>query len=85
MTRSVVIYYLILLLTLQQSLNVIENVHLRSIFLMLRPELHNRDIPHRTKIRKHIMNTWDSHKQDLGKRMKVRYHSLCYFNLLFIT
>ncbi|TFK40125.1 hypothetical protein BDQ12DRAFT_721593 [Crucibulum laeve] len=34
-----------------QSLNVIENEHLRVIFLMLRKELKDSDIPHRTHLR----------------------------------
>ncbi|KAJ7027234.1 hypothetical protein C8F04DRAFT_1399602 [Mycena alexandri] len=38
-----------------QSINVVENQQLRAIFLMLRAELKDSDIPHRTKIRKRII------------------------------
>ncbi|KAF8492022.1 hypothetical protein F5888DRAFT_1569307, partial [Russula emetica] len=53
------------------AVNVIENVHLRFIFLMLNTELNDRDIPHRTKIRSQIMELWGLHVHNLGKEMRV--------------
>ncbi|KAJ7204439.1 hypothetical protein GGX14DRAFT_332480, partial [Mycena pura] len=44
-----------------QSVNVIENEHLRKVFLLLRKELRDTDIPHRTHIRKRIAEIWDEH------------------------
>ncbi|KAK7030041.1 hypothetical protein R3P38DRAFT_2775478 [Favolaschia claudopus] len=44
-----------------QSINVVENEQLRNIFLMLRSELNDSDIPHRTKIRKRVIEIWDEH------------------------
>ncbi|KAJ7474133.1 hypothetical protein FB451DRAFT_997660, partial [Mycena latifolia] len=52
-----------------QSLNVVENAQLRAIFLMLRAELKDSDIPHRTKIRKRIMEIWDEHLNTLQQEM----------------
>jgi len=51
---------------------VIENVRLRSVFLMLRPGLCNQEIPHRTKLRSRIMELWELHVHDLKKKMQVR-------------
>ncbi|KAJ6586162.1 hypothetical protein B0H19DRAFT_925946 [Mycena capillaripes] len=52
-----------------QSINVVENEHLRNIFLMLRSELKDSDIPHRTKIRKRIIEVWDEHLAHLESEM----------------
>lgn len=54
-----------------QSINVVENQQLRAIFLMLRAELKDSDIPHRTKIRKRIIETWDEHLNTLQREMAV--------------
>ncbi|KAK7021530.1 hypothetical protein R3P38DRAFT_2780753 [Favolaschia claudopus] len=54
-----------------QSINVIENEKLRNIFLMLRSELKDSDIPHRTKIRKRVMEIWDDHLDHLQDEMAV--------------
>ncbi|KAJ6571335.1 hypothetical protein B0H19DRAFT_1346609, partial [Mycena capillaripes] len=54
-----------------QSLNVVENEQLRAIFLMLRSELKDSDIPHRTKIRKRIIEMWDDHLTTLEAEMAV--------------
>ena len=75
------IYYLFGFFTdirLWQSLNVIEDVNLRSIFLMLRPGLRNQDIPHRTKLHSHIMKAWDLHVQDLKRKMRVSHYTTYY-------
>lgn len=61
-----------------QSINIVESPRLRSIFLMLRPELKERDIPHRTKIRKRIMELWNEYLEKLKNELKVRsYKLLC--------
>ncbi|KAJ6545312.1 hypothetical protein B0H19DRAFT_896983, partial [Mycena capillaripes] len=52
-----------------ESINVIENEQLRAIFLMLRSELKDSDIPHRTKIRKRIIEVWDEHLTTLQNEM----------------
>jgi len=63
--------YCISELTLIQSLNAIENLQLRQIFLMLREELRDSDIPHHLTIRARIIEVWDEHLDDLQKEMKV--------------
>ncbi|KAJ7137399.1 hypothetical protein C8R43DRAFT_893785, partial [Mycena crocata] len=55
-----------------QSINVIENEHLRAIFLMLRSDLKDSDIPHRTTIRNRIMELWDKHLDRLEAEIGVR-------------
>ena len=67
-----------------QSLNTIENVHLRAIFLMLRTGLRNQDIPRHTKLRSHIIQTWDLHVRDLKKTMRVGYYMTYYIALLSV-
>ncbi|KAF7334741.1 HAT family dimerization domain-containing protein [Mycena sanguinolenta] len=52
-----------------QSINVAENQQLRNIFLMLRSELKDSDIPHRTKIRQRVMEIWDEHLDKLESEM----------------
>ncbi|KIM34692.1 hypothetical protein M413DRAFT_75729, partial [Hebeloma cylindrosporum] len=54
-----------------QSINVIESPKLRAIFLMLREDLKDSDIPHRTTIRKRIMEVWDEHLDTLQDQMKA--------------
>ncbi|KAF7372181.1 Dimer-Tnp-hAT domain-containing protein [Mycena venus] len=44
-----------------QSINVIENESLRAIFLMLREDLQDSDIPHRSTIRNRIMQLFEEH------------------------
>lgn len=56
-----------------QSINVIENPQLRAIFMMLREELRDEDIPHRTTIRNRILQVWDEHLDALANEMKVRF------------
>ena len=48
---------------------------------MLHPELRDRDIPHRTKIRSHIMELGESHIRDLGKEMRASY-DLTYYSVV---
>ncbi|KAK7064999.1 hypothetical protein R3P38DRAFT_2757574 [Favolaschia claudopus] len=59
-----------------QSINVVENEQLRNIFLMLRSELNDSDIPHRTKIRKRVIEIWDEHLANLESEMGIRASSL---------
>ena len=39
---------------------------------MLRKELRDKDIPHRTTIRNRVMEMWEKHVKDLEKDMQVR-------------
>ena len=57
-----------------QSLNVIESPELRRIFLMLREELRDSDIPHRSKMRDCIMEVFMEHIETLKSDMEVRSH-----------
>ncbi|KAJ6582876.1 hypothetical protein DFH09DRAFT_277755 [Mycena vulgaris] len=50
---------------------VIENEQLRPIFLMLRDELKDSDIPHRTTIGKRILEVWDEHLDRLEREMEL--------------
>ncbi|KAK7014542.1 ribonuclease H-like domain-containing protein, partial [Favolaschia claudopus] len=67
-----------------QSINVIENEQLRNIFLMLRAELNDSDIPHRTKIRKRVIEIWDEHLSHLESEMGVCFYSIFSLTLQFI-
>ncbi|KAL4254558.1 Zinc finger BED domain-containing [Pleurotus pulmonarius] len=53
-----------------QSLNAVESPQLRSIFLMLRDELKDSDIPHRTTIRNRVTEVWEAHLDWLEAEMK---------------
>ncbi|KAK6981437.1 hypothetical protein R3P38DRAFT_3463793 [Favolaschia claudopus] len=70
-----------------QSINVIENEKLRNIFLMLRFDLKDSDIPHRTKIRKRVMEIWDDHLDHLQDEMAMlsSYRQPCKAVLSAIT
>lgn len=50
---------------------MIENPELRAIFLMLRSELQDKDIPHRTTLRQHILERLDEYLERLSNDMKV--------------
>ncbi len=54
-----------------QSINVIECPQLRQIFLMLREDLTDADIPHRTYIRKCVIETWEKYIATLKSEMEV--------------
>jgi hypothetical protein len=54
-----------------QSINVIESPRLRKLFLLLREELKDSDIPGRTTIRKHIEKTYQDHLKQLEEDMTV--------------
>jgi hypothetical protein len=40
---------------------------------MLREELEESDIPHRTAVRDHIMEVWDEHLEALQNEMAVSF------------
>lgn len=50
---------------------MIESPQLRALILMLREELKDEDIPHRTKVRKRILEVWDDYMERLASDMKV--------------
>lgn len=54
-----------------QSINVVEKKELRAIFLLLRDSLEDSDIPHRTKIRKEVIEAWKQAVEKLRKEMSV--------------
>ncbi|KAK0184537.1 ribonuclease H-like domain-containing protein [Armillaria mellea] len=54
-----------------QSINVIESPHLHSIFLMLREELKDSDIPHRTSLQARILEMWDKYVNELASELKA--------------
>lgn len=58
-----------------QALNVVECRELRNIFLLLRQELRDEDIPHRTALRERIGVVFEEHLQQLERDMKVSYLS----------
>ncbi|KAJ7278309.1 hypothetical protein C8J57DRAFT_1465460 [Mycena rebaudengoi] len=55
-----------------QSINVIENENLREIFLMLREDLKDSDIPHRTTIRTRILQLFDEYLDRLQEELNLR-------------
>ncbi|KAF7967999.1 hypothetical protein HWV62_32196 [Athelia sp. TMB] len=59
------------LILVWQSINVADNPHLRAIFLMLRQELRQEDIPHHTTLRNHIIQIWEEYLNKLSEEMKV--------------
>ncbi|EDR09754.1 uncharacterized protein LACBIDRAFT_325522 [Laccaria bicolor S238N-H82] len=59
-----------------QSLNVIDNPQLRQIFLMLREDLRDSDIPHGSTICAWIIEVWEDHLDGLEKEMKAFLHVL---------
>ncbi|KAF9489835.1 hypothetical protein BDN71DRAFT_1374932, partial [Pleurotus eryngii] len=63
-----------------QSLNVIELPQLRAVFMMLREELRDSDIPHRTTICKRVQQMWYDHLDRLQDEMEHMVHAF-----LFIT
>ena len=43
---------------------------------MLRSELRDQDIPHRTTIRKRVMEVWDEHLDTLERELGVHFYFL---------
>ncbi|KAF9537664.1 hypothetical protein CPC08DRAFT_597493, partial [Agrocybe pediades] len=56
-----------------QSINVIESPYLRRVFMLLRKDLKESDIPHRTAIRNHIKEIWDDYILSLGQEIRVPF------------
>jgi hypothetical protein len=54
-----------------QSINVIECREFRDLLLLLRSELQEKDIPHRTKIRESIIKAWKAHFEILRKDLSA--------------
>ena len=54
-----------------QSINVIESPRLRKIFLLLRQELKESDIPGRTMIRSRIEKAYEDYLKQLEEEMAV--------------
>lgn len=63
-------------MTYLQAINVVESKELRDIFLMLRQELKESDIPHRTTIRKRVEEVLSERLAQLGRDMEVHKLSL---------
>ncbi|PCH40576.1 hypothetical protein WOLCODRAFT_67316, partial [Wolfiporia cocos MD-104 SS10] len=53
-----------------QAINAIECAELRAIFLMLREDLRDTDIPHRTTVRERVCAMWAEHLTNLEKELK---------------
>ena len=51
---------------------MIDNPLLRHIFLLLRAELRDEDIPRRSKVRDRVMELWEEHTEHLKKEIEVR-------------
>lgn len=54
-------------------MNILENKTFRSLLLLLRSDLQDSDIPHRTFLRTRILSNWEKHLSDLRNEMNVRY------------
>lgn len=65
------IYYQ--LIKFLQALNILENKSFRALLLLLRDNLNDSDIPHRSFLRTRIMSTWNQHLEDLRHELTVRF------------
>jgi hypothetical protein len=54
-----------------KAINVIESPHLRKIFLLLRKDLTEVEIPGRTRIREHVDKVYKEYLQKLEEELKV--------------
>ena len=61
---------------------MVESPQLRQIFLMLRKELRESDIPGRTTIRKRIEEVYEEHLEKLRGEMEVHLYALALCTLL---
>jgi hypothetical protein len=69
-----------------QAFNVIHNPYLRHIFKVLRPSLHESDIPSRETLRQRISAKFTTHMADLSKELaKVCYRFLAHSRVLKIV
>ncbi|KAI4294280.1 hypothetical protein K525DRAFT_213051, partial [Schizophyllum commune Loenen D] len=68
-----------------QSINVVDNPLLRNIFLLLREELHDTDIPRRAKVRDRIMELYEEHVGCLAAEIEVRPRNHPQNSINFLT
>ena len=52
--------------------------------MLLRSDLKDSDIPHRTTIRNHIKSVWDNHMTGLEAELQVNYLASPLFRVLII-
>jgi hypothetical protein len=62
---------LVVILTLLQSINIVESPRLKKIFLLLRKELKESDIPGRSTMRTRIEQVYEEHMKQLEEEMAV--------------
>ena len=55
-----------------QSINVIECWEFRDLILLLRSDLDDKDIPHHTRIRESIIQSWEAYFKELKVDLGVR-------------
>ena len=55
-----------------------EREELRNLFLLLRPELQDRDIPHRSTMHKCILQTYEEALSDLSENIEVMLYYFLY-------
>ena len=55
-----------------------EREELRDLFLLLRPELQDRDIPHRTTMHKRIIENYEEALQALSQDIQVYLYLFLY-------
>lgn len=67
------VFSISLLLILFQSINVMECPEFRNLLLLLRPDLADKDIPHRTKLRESIIKAWKTWFESLKKDLSVYF------------
>ena len=63
-------------------MNAIENRRLRDIFLMLKSDLADSDIPSRSTLRRRIEDMFEEHLKDLEREIKVRITLLALISYL---
>ena len=61
----------VVILILLQSINIVESPRLRKIFLLLRKELQESDIPGHSTMRTRIEQAYDEHMNQLEQEMAV--------------
>ena len=64
-------FQLVVILTLLQSINIVESPRLRKIFLLLCKELKESDIPSCSTMRTRIEQAYDEHMKQLEEEMAV--------------
>ena len=64
-------FQLVVILTLLQSINIVESPRLRKIFLLLRKELKESDIPSHSTMCTCIEQAYDEHMKQLEEEMAV--------------